>query len=194
MRDAYAAVLICAVFMGAVFAQDIPTDTEKALATEWKNPTTTLYCLNALRLYTINATPDGGFLPTAAAEKEALAELVKGAAGNEDLYKVAKDTTDFPDTLAKAIGPSPGTVDELFAKAQARIEQIYASAKGKQALNLVQQSADPKLKILQLLEAYPKPVPIDGAYAESLEIFRACYKAGSDRLFKLVSNKILGKK
>jgi hypothetical protein len=212
MRLAYAAVLIGASFMGPVFAQeDIPTDTERALAKEWNNPATTQYCLNALRLYTTNATPDGGFLPSAEAEQKALEELVKGAAGNAGTYKVAKATTDFAGTLAKAntrdtkadtgdANADKKKVDDLFAEAKTEIDKIYATEEGKEKLNLVQQLADRKLKILQLLEAYPKPVPLDGAYAKSLETFRACYKykdkdmEGSDRLFKLVSDKILGHK
>ena len=60
MRHIYYAITICtAASLGLGFGQDIPTDTFKALAEEWKTPATTLNCLTALRLYTTYTVKEG---------------------------------------------------------------------------------------------------------------------------------------
>ena len=52
MRHFCAVIAICAAaFLGAGFAQDIPTDTSTALASEWSTPASTPHCLAALEIY-----------------------------------------------------------------------------------------------------------------------------------------------
>ena len=46
------------------------------------------------------------------------------------------------------------------------------------------------MAIFELLDAYPKD-HIDAAYANDLEFLREGYQINADRLFKLVSDKII---
>ena len=197
MRHIYYAITICtAASLGLGFGQDIPTDTFKALAEEWKTPATTLNCLTALRLYTTYTVKEGDvFLSPADATKAALKELLKDPLDKdrEDLYTVAQKQPEFLDWLARANGLETAQEDTLFGNVEKLIGTIYGSPKGKQALAAVQESSAQKnnyLAIFQLLDAYPKNTSSD-QYANSLETIRACYKMKSDRLFKLVADKIV---
>jgi len=132
--------------------------------------------------------------PTDAA-KAALSELLQGAPDNKDLFTVAQKQPDFLDWLAKANGPPkdpPVQEHALFADEVARIvEKIYGISK--QALADVQEASAQKsndLAIFELLDAYPKD-HIDAAYANDLEFLREGYQINADRLFKLVSDKII---
>jgi hypothetical protein len=190
-----------AVSLGVGMAQqDIPTDTSNTLAAEWKTPTSTLNCLRALGIYATYTLP-GSLAPLSPADAvtAALNELLLGVpAAVTDLYTVAQQRADFLDKLANAntLNPTAAQEDALFATAAARIQTIYASTpNGKRNLATVQASSAQKkynLAIFQLLSAYPQSNPVDQPYADSLEILRACYKKNTDRLFKLVSDKILG--
>jgi hypothetical protein len=198
MRHIYATIMICTTAsLGLGIAQDIPTDTSNALAGEWKAPATTLNCLTALRLHT-TYTANEGDLPLSPpdAVAAALRELLKGVSTNEDLYTVAQKQPDVLDGLTKAntLGTSPENEDALFGKAIPLIQSIYISKMGKQKLAAVQEFSAQKsndLAIFKLLDAYPRSNPIDQAYADNLEILRACYKVNAGRLFKLVGDKIV---
>jgi hypothetical protein len=200
MRHTCAATTIClAASLGLGFGQDIPTETSKALANEWKTPTTTLNCLTALRLYTTCTAKEGDFpLSPQDAATAALKELLNNApADDEDLYTVAQKRPDFLGWLTKAnnLKTPPENKDKLLQAADAPIGEIYKSKLGKQKLAAVQESLaqeDYNLAIFQLLDAYPKPDPINQAYADALETLRACYAMDANALFKLVSAKILG--
>jgi len=196
MRRIYTIVICTAASLGLGFAQDIPTDTKSALAKELKDPAKTTYCLTALRLYTTYTAKAGDvpMSPTDAA-KAALSELLQGAPDNKDLFTVAQKQPDFLDWLAKANGPPkdpPVQEHALFADEVARIvEKIYGISK--QALADVQEASAQKsndLAIFELLDAYPKD-HIDAAYANDLEFLREGYQINADRLFKLVSDKII---
>lgn len=203
MRHTCAAITICtAASLGLGFAQDIPTDTSNALATEWKAPASTLNCLRALGIYTTYTLP-GSTVPLSPPDvaAAALKELLLGVPAADlptitDLYKVAQEHADFLDMLANAntLKTQPEQEEALFAIAGGLIKTIYdTTPDGKQNLAAVQASSAQKnyyLAIYQLLKAYPA----DKAYADNLEILRACYKKNADRLFKLVSDRILGAK
>ncbi|MGD0581006.1 MAG: hypothetical protein ABSC08_19035 [Bryobacteraceae bacterium] len=196
MRYIYSAAMICATAsLGFGIAEDakkdIPTDTAAALAHEWKEPATTLNCLFALRLYTTYASSPAD----AAAAKAALLGGVPANGDLDDLYTVAQKRPDFLKMLEEAntLKTPVAKEDTLFNDVEKLLEKTYESAGGKQKLAAVQESISRKnssVALFQLLDAYPKPSPIDQAYANDLETFRACYKLKPDRLFKLVSDKI----
>lgn len=209
MRHICATITICtAASVGLGLAQDIPTDTSKARAYEWKTPATTKYCLAAFRLYATYTANEGEHpLSVEYVETAALKALLKGIPGaNEapakDLLATAQGLPGFLDWLAEAntLTPTPPADprEALLKEAMKRIDWIYDNVpEGKQHLSAVREVIQNRhLALFRLLDAYPKPAENASeadakAYADGLEFLRAAYQAESSELFALVSNKIV---
>jgi hypothetical protein len=225
MNRNYTAIVVCAACMRVLSAQsdpppcpppaakDIAGGAKAALGCEWKDPKAVQHTLRALQLYTtpVRKTPNGEFFGTREATKLALAELIAGDPGHEDLYRGAQGQPDndgqpdaqgqsnFLDTLAKANTlkkKKPEDEGPLFQEARILIDRIFDTQPGgKQALAKINDSfvrKDNHAALYLLLSAYPAYDA--NQYVLDLEILRAAYEMSSDDLALLVSKKISGPK
>lgn len=187
--------------------QNISELTKAALACEWIDPNGKQHTLNALRYLTV-PTPKkraSHSLNTEEAADQALSELIEGAPGNEDLYRAALGEPDkdgrptaqglaaFLDMLAKANTlnkQKPQDEDCLFNDAQARIEQIFASGDGKQALVKINDSFNSKDNYVALYYLLEKCSTACNGGFKDLEILRAAFEMNTDHLASLVAQQI----
>ena len=184
---------------------DSVTLLRKALAEqEWiKSPG---HALTALKLLTVPvADGAGGLAGPRKAASLALAELIAGDAGHQELFTIAlgdpdsngqpyfQGSPDFLDLLTKAsrLDTELPALDEfcLFDSANQLIGKIAGSPGGRERLRKIQDSFDRKdnhVAIFQLLDAFPYDEK-DKDYPRKLEVLRTAFAVKTERLAKLVT-------
>lgn len=191
--------------------KNVDAGAKAALACEWIEPAAVGRVLEALRYYTIPVDA-GVLLDPTTAKTNALRDLIQGDPTFTGLYTAAlgdPDTNgrpqaqglpDFLDDISEANTlneKKPDNEDLLLEDAGQRIDEIFATPTGMQDLMKVNDSFshDKHVALYQLLKAYPgyngdPSAPATQDYACRLEVLRAAYQMSSDRLAKLVADKI----
>jgi len=202
LKYANSRFFICvALSVHLLVSADLPTETQRALAQEWKDQKTVGKCLEALGFYATHSRAEGLPEDPDLADADALRAIT--TPDYRDLYKEAQKNQAFLKWLIESTTLKDGdkTESALTSKAQPIIDDvIYNSPDGKAKLGEVDRTHDdqPTVALYFLLLAYPRPKAGDmKKYMDDLETLRALYAlkpGGPDALFKIVTNQIQGTK